>query len=175
MRPTRLNVLDSGAIETFGPGEHLWPYAPVYLRSEALDSEKRIRRALEKVLGTDSLDARFKDISIANMIALIKLVPVSEADEDRWNRKAITKFLEWLQDQGSAGCLYVRSMNRATSKLMNGALSGDELREARARATPVLFLFHENGTTPPWDSTPFFYPSLVFPSSMNHHVFNITE
>ncbi len=100
MRPTRLNVLDSGAIGTFGPGEHLWPYAPVYLRSQGFsDSEKRIRRALEKVLGTDSLDARFKDISIGYMIALIKLVPVSEADEDRWNRKAITKFLEWLQDQ----------------------------------------------------------------------------
>jgi hypothetical protein len=175
MRPTRLNVLDGGAIGTFGPGEHLWPYLPVYARSEVLDSEKKIRRALQKIVGSDALSIRFKEVPIADMISLIKLVPVSDADEDRWNRKAITKFLEWLQDQGSSGCLYVRSMNRGATKLMTGAVSDDELHKAKARATPVLFLFHENGTEQHWDSVPFFYPSLVFPSSMNHHVFNISE
>jgi hypothetical protein len=177
LRPTRLNVLDGASIGTFEPGQHLYPFVPVYRRAELGESEKRIRKILARLLGKEELDARFIEIDIADAKSLIKAVPVSEADEDRWDPKAIFSVLDSISDQCQGKAfLYLRSIRRKSEehKLLTGAVSDDELTNAKARSRPVLFMFHENGQGRTWDSVPFFYPSLVFPSTMKDHVFNVS-
>jgi hypothetical protein len=175
LRPTRLNVLDGSSIGAFGPGQHLYPYIPMYVRSDVGQSARKIRDMLERLLGTSASEARFVDISSEDACALLKLVPVSEADQDRWDCKVLAELVVSLTEQNAGrALLYVRRFERGTKKMLTGAVSDKELRLARDKDRPTLFLFREEGVESHWDGVPFYYPSLVLPSSMRNQVFNIS-
>jgi hypothetical protein len=176
MKPTRTSVLDSSSLGTFTPGQHLYPYEPVFRLEELRNSVKKIDALIEKVTGVKGDRFEFAEISFADMQKLIELVPVSDADEIRWNPQAIGEVLKSLaEDYDSRGLLSVRPMERAKRTLSTGALQGDALKTARAKARPVLCLFKDSGQRPPWDGVPFYYPSIVFPDDMSTQVFSIIE
>src|SRR5262249_12683085 len=46
LRPTRQNVLDASTISAIEPGQHLYPYAPVFRRDQVGRSEEKVRDVL---------------------------------------------------------------------------------------------------------------------------------
>ena len=107
------------------------------------------------------------------LIALIKVQP----DGGEWDSEALPQVLTTLSERyGNQAMLYVRKMERSDVTLSQGAISGPEQQQARDHGRPVLFMFKDGeprmpGTRNPW-SAPFWYPTVVFPTSMPAMVFN---
>jgi hypothetical protein len=168
-RATRKNVLP-GEIAAYGPEEQVYPIAPALDRS-ALAKNPKIESALQKAMGGSLVASKFVDISTEQLVELIRLVPFPEEDAGNWDPDNLTKILESLADRYShRAAVFYRRMERETRRLTTGAASGDEIKLAKERGVPVLFLFRDSGKHLGQE---FWYPTLLLPKSMNLQLFNI--
>ena len=181
MRPTRSSVLDSGTLGAYQPGQHLYPIVPAYRKSELGDSYAKIEKKLHKIVAEDPREGVFVPVPITSTPGmLLQMIRVSDDDSDRWDPRMLRSVIESISKRhGESGFIFHRGMERGarskSSKLPTGAVSREELRDAKAKDAVVLLLFHDNGQSGAWDSVPFWYPSLVFPTSMANQVFNTSE
>lgn len=180
MRPTRTSVLDSGTLGAYQPGQHIYPFVPAYRKAELADSYVKIEKKLGKLLVEDPRERIFVPVPITSILELLPTIRVSDDDTDRWNARMLCSVIESISKRhGDTGFIYHRAMERGgrskSAKLPTGAVSREELRDAKAKDAVVLLLFHDNGQSGAWDNVPFWYPSLVFPTSMANQVFNTSE
>lgn len=177
LRATRPSVLDTGAIGAFRSGQQVYPVLPVFKRSELGTVTDRLEKLLKKAFGGAVRDRDFVDVPLDSLIEIIEQIKTDDDDSGEWDTEAIIAVLKSIAPGfNRTGAIFCRTMSRESGPyLPNGAISGDEHDRARALDRPVLFMIKEAGTADCWDSTPFWYPTLVFPPSMPNQVFNLSE
>lgn len=171
LRATRPNVLDSGSLSGYEPGQQVYPLAPA-LDSVALARNSKVEAALKKAFGGSLQQGQFIDIPIDALVRLMALVPYSEEDAGNWDPETLGKILlangSQYEDRGS---LFYRQMDRRKARMTTGAASGEEVDLAHERRRPVLFLFRDSGKRV---GTEFWYPTVILPTDMAAQVFNVT-
>jgi hypothetical protein len=172
LRPTRTNVLDTGSLSAYSPGQQVFPHAPALDRT-SLSRNSRIETAITAAMGGVLRPSVPVSISIDQMIELLTAIPYAEDDAGNWDPETLTTLLLAIADryQGQ-GVLRYREMTRERPLMLTAAASGDEVSDARAQNRPVLFLFRDTGRK---IGTQFWYPTLVLPSDMPIQVFNVTR
>jgi hypothetical protein len=183
LRISRLSVLDPRYVETYGPGDHVFPTLRPYVERNDGPTTKRIAGAVERLTGEawkalcriKSPPDRFFRIELSDLCELVRTIPVNAQDVSAWDPVSLDVVLQSISAEcGSRGFLYTRPMQRRKRgrdgrerrTFGTGAASGPEVSLARAQSGPVLFLFKEEGTY--LDGQQFWYPSLVFPSWMSN-------
>lgn len=171
LRPTRRNVLDTGSLSAYGPGEQVYPQAPATGRAAASQQEK-FGEAFQGAFGGSLQPKQYLRVPIATLINLVELAPYSDANAGTWDPEMLVNALGTISgDCGDVGDLYYRSMVRSRLLLATGATSGEEDREAKARGVPVFMAFRDSGKL---TGEPFWFPTLVFPDSIDTMVFNVS-
>jgi hypothetical protein len=171
LRATRPNVLDSGSLSGYEPGQQVYPLAPA-LEPAVLARNKKVEAALKKAFDGSLHQGRFIDIPIETFVQLMKLVPYSEEDAGNWDPETLGKILLAIASQYEGrGSLFYRQMERRKPRMTTGAASGDEVALAHQRQRPVLFLFRDTGKH---IKTDFWYPTVILPTDMAAQVFNVT-
>lgn len=180
LRPTRPGVLDIGSIAAYVPGQQVYPTEPCYTSDDLGNSTQRITSIVERACGGSIIIKDFVDVALDDIIEVIQSVRTHDQEAGDWDPEAIVRVLGAIgKKYGNRGMLYVRDMDRTGPLLASGAISGGAKGEhgrARAQGKPVLFLMRESGDPARnWAGCPFWYPSLVFPSDMQHWMFNFTR
>jgi len=171
LRATRANVLDTGSLSGYSPGEQVYPIAPDLSAASSRKSAK-VEAALKGAMGGALRTGEFVQTTMGSAIELMKLVPFDEEDAGSWDPDTLAKILGTMSDKyGDRAFLYYRTMERRKARLTTGAASGSEVRGALDKNAPVLFLFRDSGK---YLGQEFWYPTLVLPSDMPVQVFNLT-
>jgi len=169
LRPTRPNVLDTGSVFAYRPGEQVYPVAPA-LDSASVAKNKKIEAALKQVCGGALRPSEFIDVTIDQLVDLMEMVPYPDTDAGSWDPDMLGKILRAIAGRyGNRGYVFYRQMDRQRARLTTGATSGPELNSARSQGRPVLFMFRDSGKHLGME---FWYPTVVFPSDMHTQVFN---
>ena len=173
LRATRLNVLDASSVCALTPGDHIYPFAPAVDASSSLKGP-RIEAALRAVMGGSLRPREFVKVRMEEVIELMMAVPYDSSEAGSWDPDVLAPILSAISDRyRNQAFVHYRTMTRSTPYLGTGAASGDEVKAAVSKDGPVLFLFRDDGSN--LDGRTFWYPSLVFPSSMATQVFNVTS
>lgn len=177
LRPTRYGVLDTGSVQAFGAGKHLFPaMPPLDLPTTRL---KAISTALEKILEgplagySSKKDEQHRTPPLAEVLELCRLF-----DSQDWDGEANAAVLASVCTE----CHFTfRRMDRRRKpgqgrELPTGALSGKEVADARGRSVPrpTFFVLQQMTEIATWNNERFFYPTIVFHSEMPNVVFNAT-
>lgn len=171
LRATRPNVLDSGSLSGYEPGQQVYPLAPS-LDPADLARNKKVEAALKRAFGGSLQQGQFIDVPIEALVQLMGLVPYSEEDAGNWDPETLGKILVAIGGKyEGGGSLYYRQMDRRKARMTTGAASGDEVDLAHGRRRPVLFLFRDSGKH---IKTEFWYPTVILPTDMAAQVFNVT-
>jgi hypothetical protein len=176
LRATRLNVLDTRFLAAYEPGGHIYPGAADFAPS-ALDRGSEIEARVAKALGGTLREKVFHPVATSELLALLKLLPFDSDLANMWDPGMLSLVLERLAGRyDDQGFVYYRQMTRTKAILPTGALSGDELRDARSMHGPVLAVFRDDGRRleTKENGRQYWYPSLVLPSDMANQVFNTT-
>lgn len=177
LRATRLNVLDTSNLAAYEPGGHIYPGAPSFERKD-LERARIVEASVKKTLGGSLRENEFVRVPMANLIALLKEMPFDDDLANMWEPPLLARILDRLAPRyHDQGFVFFRSMRRTKQTLPTGALSGDELHEARERPGPVLCVFRDDGRglRSSANGKEYWYPSLVLPSDMPNQVFNTTS
>lgn len=173
LRATRLNVLDTQTLAAYEPGGHIFPGGPD-LSPKALGRAPAIEAAVKATTG-GLQEGKYVEVPLGDLAALLQQVPFNEDLANMWDPAMLVRVLERLGPRyGQRGFIYYRAMKRRKSTFPTGALSGDELEEARNKGAPVLFVFRDDGRalTSKTHGREYWYPSLVFPKDMPTQIFN---
>jgi hypothetical protein len=174
LRATRLNVLDTRNLAAYEPGGHIYPGAPGLSRKD-LDRSKVVEGSVKKLLGGSLREGLFVRVRLDDLVSLLGQIPFNDELANMWDPSMLSQVLTRLSTRyGGHGFLFYRTMRRSRPTLPTGALSGDELREARDQSGPVLCVFRDDGRAMGDKTTgrEYWYPSLVLPSDMPTQVFN---
>jgi hypothetical protein len=177
LRATRLNVLDTRNLAAYEPGGHIYPGAPGLGRKD-LDRSGVIEAAVKKALGGTLREGEFVGVDLPDLLSLLRELPFDEDLANMWDPTMLARVLERMAARYSnKGFIYYRPMKRRKPTLPTGALSGDELQDARKQPGPVLCVFRDDGRglVTKTNGREYWYPSLVLPSDMATQVFNTTE
>jgi hypothetical protein len=175
-RPTRPNALQPNAVQVYSGGRQVRPLTPVTDPNLVAPAQQAILARLEALnvpTTATRIDDRFVTVSIDDLIALARMVPVDPDDPGRWNTDGVEAVLRAVADQfDGQGDLYVRSTTteRDANGLPTGVLTGDEQRRAVQRGRPTLALVYRTDGEPRFP--PFWFPTLVLPNGMRPVVFN---
>lgn len=178
LRATRRNVLDTSSLSGYRPGQQVYPMEPEFEPHEIRGVHARITKTLEQDVFRGPLPTRDWDFVVAELVCakeIIASIRVREDDASSWDAGAIQAVLEDLApDHDGKVAVYVRRRVRSQGPLISsGAASGDEQAQARRMGLPVLMLFEETGDRSlDWGGCPFWYPTVVFPTSMEVRIFN---
>jgi hypothetical protein len=180
LRATRPGVMDVEHIRAYGPRQQVYNEEPVYLPQRTVSLVTgRINQIMTDAGFTltkkvESLE--YKQVELSSFQKLIELVPVRPGSGD-WDSGIIQRCLEQVAEQYKGrGFLGYREMRRSKAVLPTGAMSGEELKNARGKGLPVMCLFRvkPKGASSDWNGE-FWYPVIVFPESMPAIVFNRSE
>jgi hypothetical protein len=177
LRATRLNVLDTRNLSAYEPGGHIYPGGPGLSRKD-LDRGPAIEAAVKKLLGGTLREGEFVPVALSDLLSLLPQMPFDEDLANMWDPSMLARVLERMGPRyGNRGFIFYRPMKRRKPTLPTGALSGDELREARNQSAPVLCVFRDDGRAmmAHTNGREYWYPSLVLPSDMPTQVFNTTS
>jgi len=177
LRPTRLNVLDTRNLAAYEPGHHIYPGAADFSR-KALARNAEIEAAVKRLMGGALQQSTLVPAPMSELIALIALLPFDRDLANMWDPERLTELLNRLSHRfNDRGFVFYRTMRRTKLTLATGALSGDELEEARKQSGPVLCVFRDfgEGLKGPYSKQEYWYPSLVLPLSMPTQLFNTTS
>jgi hypothetical protein len=171
LRATRPNVLDTGSLFAYGPGEQVYPIAPG-LDASAFAQNPKIEAALQAAYGGALRPSQFVDAPLETLVQLMSLVPYSEDDAGNWDPRTLGKILLAIGGQYKGrGALFYRQMERRKPRLTTGAAFSGEIDLAHSQQRPVLLLFRDTGK---YLGRQFWYPTVVLPTDMPTQVFNIT-
>lgn len=176
LRATRLNVLDAQNLAAYEPGHHIYP-SEAGVAKKDLEREGEIEIAVRKAFGGSLRESTFTPVSTQCAAELLRKIPYGEL-ANMWDPQMLTTLLERLSSRYSDRVfIFYRTMNRSKTSLPTGALSGDELDQARAQPAPVLCVFRDDGRKLKGANAgrPFWYPSLVLPSDMATQLFNTSS
>jgi hypothetical protein len=177
LRATRLNVLDTRNLAAYEPGGHIYPGAPALGRKD-LERSGIIEAAVKRTLGGTLREGEFVRVELPDLLSLLRELPFDEDLANMWDPPMLVRVLERMAPRyGNRGFIYYRPMKRRKPTLPTGALSGDELRDARNQPGPVLCVFRDDGRglITKTNGREYWYPSLVLPSDMATQVFNTTS
>ena len=177
LRATRLNVLDTRHLAAYEPGGHIYPGAPALGRKD-LERGAIVEAAVKKTLGGTLRESEFVHVELPDLLSLLQELPFDEDLANMWDPPMLVRVLERMAPRyGNRGFIYYRTMKRRKPTLPTGALSGDELRDARNQPGPVLCVFRDDGRglITKTNGREYWYPSLVLPSDMATQVFNTTS
>lgn len=174
LRATRYGVLDTGSVVTIRSGKHLYPIFPTL---KVKDSQtRRIERAAKDIWPGWDPTRIFKPspVGLDKALELLRCVAAPE-----WDTDALVAIITSLgRERGTVNVAF-RTMTRGLSRtdperrdLATGALSGEELAEARKSREPTLFLFRQSKKAACWDNMLFYYPTVVFPSKMPNQIYS---
>lgn len=180
LRPTRANVLNPNAIGGIRSGEQVYPRVPAYELDTMGNSRERIEQRIHEIAQVsnwrDAMD-QFIDCSVEDMVKLVETVRTGDPGAGDWDPDALGNVLRSIASQyGGRGYLFVRTFTTPRRKqpiLSTGAIGGEDQDRARAQNRPVLFMLWHDGSRP-FAGEPFWYPTLVFPTTMANQVFNVT-
>jgi hypothetical protein len=176
LRATRLNVLDTGSLCAYEPGQQVFPAQPAFGERANVS----VRRKLESVIGEPLRASEFRPLPITSLVELLSVLPFDPDNANTWMPDVLAKLLTALAPRyGGRGHFHYREMKRKskTGHFATGAASGAEVAEAKGLGGPVLFAFLDHGQLMDPSVTkghPFWYPTLVLPADMPNHVFNYT-
>lgn len=176
LRPTRLNVLDTRNLSAYEPGGHIYPARPGLGRRD-LDRAADVESAVRKVFGGSLRESEFVGVAVSELVSLLPNLPFDDEWANMWDPTMLGVLLERMSARyRGRGFVFYRTMKRRKATLATGALSGDELAEARNQPGPVLCVFRDDGRlVPEAKGHEYWYPSLVLPSDMPTQVFNTTS
>lgn len=180
LRPTRRGVLDVGCISAYTPGQQIYPTDPQHRPEDLGNTTERITTVIERLCGGAIVTHEFLDVSIGDMAELIRSVRTEDQEAGDWDVDAIARVLGAISEKhGGQGRLYIRNIERTGPRLPSGTISGGaggEHNKAKAQQRPVLFMMRESGAVERnWSGVPFWHPTIVFPSNMEHWIFNFTR
>lgn len=176
LRPTRLNVLDTRYLAAYEPGHHIYPGAADFSR-KSLDRTGEIEAMVKKLRGGTLQEGGFIGVSIDELVRLLRELPFDDELANMWDPGMLAQLLQRTSSRHDhRGFIFYRTMRRSKTTLPTGAISGDELREARKQRGPVLCVFRDSGQLlkGPQHNQEYWYPSLVLPSEMTTQLFNTT-
>lgn len=168
LRPTRANVLDTGSLAGFTPGQQVYPILqrPFRLDDFAAPTEA-IATRLATAFGGTTRRSVFQPAPIETIVELVGLLPFESSGS--WDPEAIIAVLKSIAaDFGNQGFIRIRDLKATKRTYGTGAASGAELTEGKGKDKPVLMLFWNTV-----EGAPFWYPTIVFPPSMPAQVFNL--
>ncbi|MGE3401667.1 MAG: Z1 domain-containing protein [Vicinamibacterales bacterium] len=175
LRPTRLNVLDTRNLSAYEPGGHIYPAKPGLGRRD-FDRAADVESAARKVFGGSFREREFVGVALSDLVGLLTHLPFDEDWANMWDPTMLGRLLDRISPRYQGrGFVYYRTMKRRKATLATGALSGDELADARNQPGPVLCVFRDDGRlVKEAKGREFWYPSLVLPGDMPTQVFNTT-
>jgi hypothetical protein len=177
LRATRLNVLDTRNLSAYEPGGHIYPGAAALSRKD-LQRSPSIEASVKRLMGGTLRDNDFVSTDLSSLIGLMLEMPFNEELANTWDPPRLANVLERMKSRyRNRGFIYYRQMKRKKNTLATGALSGEELSEARDKGAPVLCVFRDDGRalTHKIPGHEYWYPSLVLPMDMPTQVFNTTS
>lgn len=177
LRATRLNVLDTRNLAAYEPGGHIYPGAPALGRKD-LERSGAVEAAVKKIFGGTLRESEFVSVELPGLLSLLEELPFDEDLANMWDPPMLARVLERMGSKyHKRGFIFYRTMKRKKPTFPTGALSGDELREARNQPGPVLCVFRDDGRglVTKTNGREYWYPSLVLPSDMATQVFNTTS
>ena len=158
-------------------GQQVYPSVPAFTDEQIGTSSARVEELLQAALGTtwDARTGDYVECSIDQIVELVRTVRTGDPDAGDWEADILTSVLGSISGRYvGRGFVFVREFQSNRNPMVSGAISSAEQSAARGMNGPVLFLFREQGDHDPWARIPFWYPTLVFPSSMANQVFNVT-
>lgn len=183
LRTTRYGVLDTGSVVSLPSGAHRFPSRPDVQLAGIEKPKKRNKRITGVVrILEDSFGRTFEELNAAATMepkrlgspkALLELLGLFQPLD--WNTTGLDAILKTVAFDG--GFLKFRRMKRNGSRdgyLLTGAVSGEELDEARRQPYPTFFVFYQRDKMRTSDLEDFFYPTLVFPRAMATLIYNET-
>ena len=175
LRATRLNVLDTRNLSAYESGGHIYPGRPGLGRRD-LERADDVESAVRKIFGGSLREGQFVAVALSDLVSLLPGLPFDEELANMWDPTMLGRLLERMSARYKGrGFIFYRTMKRRKATLATGALSGDELTEARNQGGPVLCVFRDDGRlVPQAKGREYWYPSLVLPSDMPTQVFNTT-
>ena len=176
LRATRLNVLDTQSLAAYDAGDHIYPGAPSFARKD-IERGVEIEAAVRGVMGGSLREREFCSVALADMIKVLPQLPFNDDLANMWDPIMLVNLIRYLSSRyRDRGFIYFRQMKRSKATLPTGALSGEELNEARQKGAPVLCVFRDDGRNLKTkdNGQPYWYPSLVLPSDMPTQLFNST-
>lgn len=179
LRATRYGVLDTGSVVTIRSGKHLYPTFP----SLGLPASKvKKLEAMTREIWPDWRDTESHGparVPISTVAGYLELLAPFD-----WDNAAIIAIMKsCVGESGKVRMLY-RPMERGKRRaalqpggdaMATGALAGHELTTARSKDAPTFFLLRQVTEAAAFRNERFFYPTIVFPSSMPNHVYNDSE
>lgn len=176
LRATSYGVLDTGSVVTVGSGKHLYPTFP-----DTKLPKSRVAR-IEELLGevwpgwNSTKEYASTLVPLQTIESLLGALSPAE-----WDVSSLSMILRSVAGEGGKAHVAYQPMDPGKNRtedhkdLATGALSGPALDTARSQELPTLFLFRQLRPRACWDNDTFFYPTIVFPRSMPHHVYNDIE
>jgi hypothetical protein len=177
LRATRLNVLDTRHLSAFEPGTQIYPGAADF-RPKTLAKNRTLEAALKQLVGGVFRESEFVPVPIEELSRILPLLPFNEEMANMWDPELLVPLLQRLGKRfDGRGYFFYREMKRQKTTLPTGALSGDELSDARRLKAPVLCAFRDSGRglKSRENGLEYWFPTLVLPSDMATQVYNTSN
>jgi hypothetical protein len=173
-RPTRPNATDPALLQVYPAGlEQLFPHFFIEDHEKASEIIERLRE-LDVPIAESAREQRSTRVPLEDLLEIVDLIPVQDADPGRWNSQNIRTLMESFREQynGSASVYVRRLVEDAPPQegWIRGRLSGPEIQMIRtaAGAVPALALMY-SGTA---DQPRGWYPTLVLPPGQATYILN---
>jgi hypothetical protein len=176
LRATRLNVLDTRNLAAYEGGDQIYPGAPSMARKD-LERVGEIEDELKMACGGSLQESSFVPVSIDALIQLLPRLPFNAELANTWDPDLLVQVLRRVSKSRDHGFIFYRQMSRGKDTLPTGALSGEELENARNKDGPVLCAFRDDGRKlkSKYNGSTYWYPTLVLPIEMPTQLFNTTR
>lgn len=171
IRATRKGVLDPQKVGYLFPGAQVYPNKPLPPDLNSLEKiTKKVESELAKITQADSTE-----IDLDTAISIIK--PIKTSATNSWTTKDVNAILQELAVQyGGKFLLKQRTAKRTFGEgqtFVQGVLSGDEVKEGRDSASPVLWVVKTEGTDKNNSQKyEFYFPTLIVPGAAKLTVYN---
>ncbi len=175
LKPTRSGVLNPADINVFSPGRQIYPYKPVFKRSDGISAETE---KLEFLLRNYNDEEKYYEVPIGFLIELLSHTRSKHTKGgETWEDGRVLKALRSMAGESvnvKKGRLNVRTnkgqgLEYVNKKPDNSRGYADSRWVEKARMypeQPTLVLMRQKGRKEEnWDNCPLYIPTLVMPKS----------
>ncbi len=182
LQPTRSNVLNPANINTFTPGSHIFPQAPLWKAGDVRENTNQ----LNKLLAEYSDDDKYYEVNINFLIEILSYMPSQKVGLGKWEDERVKQLLQQMKAKGiEKGRLNVRRGKNAEGLDLQRQESGNWSGYGFANSewltkpkkdypdVPTLILMYEKGEKKKkWDDQPLYLPMLIIPKGKFVFMFN---
>ncbi len=186
LQPTHANVLNPSVIDSFMPGQQVFPRDPLW---KAVDVKKHTEKLNSLLADYNKNDDQDYEVSIDFLAEILQEMPSRYCPNHKWEDQRVQQVIKAIKSRGiNSGILYVRRgkeglgldlTNKERPLIGSSGFAQSKWISQPKKLhpnLPILVVMYQKGKKEKgWDNQPLYLPTLIIPQHKFVFMFNYSK